>query len=62
MIYSEYTKSKEQPKKANVLRVTLSGKLPVCVKSGESKVLKGMCHMKQGEVACRALVSGLEES
>lgn len=61
MAYTECCKMTDsQAKDAKVLRVTLSSKVPVRLKRGELRVLKGICHPKCGRTF-QALVSGTEE-
>lgn len=61
MAYTDCCKTNDsQMKNAKVLRVTLSSKTPVHLKSGEVCTLKGICHTKC-ERGFQALVSGAEE-
>lgn len=61
MAYADCCKMTDsQMREARVLRVTLSSKTPVRLKSGEVRTLKGICHTKC-ERGFQALVSGTEE-
>lgn len=62
MVYAECFKlTDSQTKDAKLLRVTLSSKVPVCLKRGELCTLKGICHTKPGGGEFQALVGGFEE-
>lgn len=62
MAYSECHKLIDsQTAEAKVMRVTLSSKVPVHLKSSRVYTLKGICHTKPGRGDFQALVSGAEE-
>lgn len=60
--YSQYCENTQpQTDSVRVLHVTLSSKIPVRLKQGETRVLKGICHIKPSGDSFQALVSGSEE-